>query len=128
MLYPHRHTARRSSLVADVGHAARRDPTNERRQSCQGSWFRQFDSVFLVVALLVIGAAEPGALAQPGGGDDTGGGTVYFINGGGPTNWTWSMNSDGSNTTQLGWWGYLNVPSRDLHNGYRWYLTVLVHS
>jgi hypothetical protein len=77
----------------------------------------------LVVALLAFGAAEPGALAQQGGGEDTGGGTIYFINGGGPTNWTWSMDSDGSNTTQLGWWGYLNVPSRDLHNGYRWYVT-----
>jgi hypothetical protein len=78
---------------------------------------------FLVVALLVISATEPGALAQPGGGDDTGGGTVYFFNGG-PTNWLWSMNSDGSNTTQLGWWGYLNSPSRELHGEHRWYVTV----
>jgi hypothetical protein len=78
----------------------------------------------LVVALLVIGAAAPGALAQPG---DTGGGTIYFINGATPefpTNYMWSMDSDGSNVTPLGGWGLFAVPSRDLHNGYRWYLTV----
>ena len=76
---------------------------------------------FLVAALLVIGAAEPYALAQA---DDTGGGTIYFINGG-PTNWMWGMDSDGSNVTHVGLWGRFCVPSRDLHNGYRWYLTVL---
>ena len=88
-------------------------------------WVQTVRFMFLVVALLVIGAAEPGALAQPS--DGTGGGTVYFINGTNPTmptNYMWSMNSDGSNTTMLGWWGYFNVPSRALHNGYRWYLTV----
>ena len=73
----------------------------------------------LVVALLVIGAAEPGALAEPG---DTGGGPVYFINGGIP-NYMWSMDSDGSNTTCLGDWRYFTFPSRALHNGYRWYLS-----
>jgi len=74
---------------------------------------------FLAVALLVIGAAEPGALAQS---DDTGGGTIYFINGGSP-NYMWSMDSDGSNTTCLGLWCHFTVPSRALHNGYRWYLS-----
>src|SRR5574339_66520 len=32
-----------------------------------------------------------------GGGGGTGGGTIYFINGGGPTNYMWSMDADGSN-------------------------------
>ena len=75
---------------------------------------------FLAVALLVIGAAEPGALAQPG---DTGGGTIYYFHAGSSYS-MWSMDSDGSNKTRLPCFGYFNIPSRDLHNGYRWFLSV----
>ena len=79
---------------------------------------------FLVAALLVIGTAVSGAPAPKG----TGGGTIYFINGtagsGGSINYTWSMESDGSNITQLGNWCRFNYPSRILHNGYRWFLSV----
>jgi hypothetical protein len=80
---------------------------------------------FLVVALLVIGAAASGALAQPGG--DTGGGTIYFMNYATttiPTNWMWSIDADGSNMTCLGCFAFFYAPSRELHNGYRWYLTI----
>ena len=61
------------------------------------------------------------------GGGGTGGGTIYFINGatgGFSTNYTWSMDSDGSNTTQLQWYGYFTYPSRALHNGHRWFLSI----
>jgi Tol biopolymer transport system component len=64
----------------------------------------------------------------PGSAQQGGGGTIYFINGAGGgfnTNYVWSMNSDGSNVTQLLPWGLFNVPSRALHNGLRWYLTTL---
>jgi hypothetical protein len=75
---------------------------------------------FLVLALILIGAAEQGALAQPG---DTGGGRIYYFHAG-PSYSMWGMDSDGSNKTWLGCFGYFNTPSRDLHNGYRWYLAV----
>jgi hypothetical protein len=75
----------------------------------------------LVVALPVIGAAEPAALAQPA--DDTGGGTIYYFHGGSSYS-MWSMDSDGSNKTNVGSFGYYNTPSWDHHNGFRWFLAL----
>jgi hypothetical protein len=89
-----------------------------------------------VVALAFLGGIPQDVNAQGGGhggggggsAGGTGGGTIYFINGAGGgynTNYMWSMNSDGSNVSQLNYWGVFNVPSRALHNSHRWYLTTL---
>ena len=76
-----------------------------------------------LAALLFIGAIATPAFTQGGG--NTGGGRIYFIDTGRETNYLWGMGSDGSSVTELGKWGYLNVPSRAPHGGRRWYLTIL---
>jgi len=81
-----------------------------------------------LAALLFIGAVVPAACVEGvggGGGGGTGGGTIYFIDTGRETNYLWGMGSDGSNTTEIGKWGYFNAPSRAFHNSQRWYLTTL---
>jgi hypothetical protein len=56
------------------------------------------------------------AWASPPG---TGGGTMYYVHSGVKT--TYTMNSDGSNQTQLGFGTYGPV-STQLYNGHRWFL------
>src|SRR6266700_2389596 len=56
------------------------------------------------------------ASASPPG---TGGGTIYYIHQCCRT--MWSMNSDGTNQTQLGYQTYVPV-STQLYNGHRWFL------
>ena len=84
------------------------------------------------VALLLM-AGTSSVFAQGGGhggsgGGSTGGATIYFINGAGGgynTNYTWTMNSDGTNVNQLGFFGLFSVPSRASHNSHTWFLTTL---
>jgi hypothetical protein len=54
-----------------------------------------------------------------GGGGNTGGGTIYYVHTGLKT--TWTMNSDGSNKTQLGFGTYGPV-STVKHNNHYWFL------
>jgi WD40-like Beta Propeller Repeat len=67
--------------------------------------------------------------APPNGGGGTGGGTIYYIGAWdgvthGGTSVMKTMNSDGSNKTQLGF-GLFGPPSRALHNGRRWFVATL---
>jgi hypothetical protein len=95
-------------------------------------------SRLLIIALATLAAAlseaAPGGGGSGGGGGGgggggTGGGTIYFI---GPwdgvthggTAVMKTMNSDGSNKTQLGF-GLFGPPSRTLHNGHRWFVATL---
>jgi hypothetical protein len=90
----------------------------------------RFRELFLVAATLtIISTAIPSGAMQKGGGGTSGGGgasgTIYYIDTGRETNYLWGMGADGSNNTEVGKWGYFAVPSRTLHNGFRWYLTTL---
>ncbi len=58
-------------------------------------------------------------LGAGGGGGNTGGGTIYYVHTGLKT--TWTMNSDGSNETQLGF-GTFGPVSTGTPNGHRWFL------
>jgi hypothetical protein len=77
-------------------------------------------------ALTLVCATSLGAPPGGGGGGNTGGGTIYFI---GPwdtaqqggTAVMRTMNSDGSDNTQLGF-GLFGNPSNALHGGQRWFL------
>jgi hypothetical protein len=105
----------------------RRFRKEDRENSDQMKLKNIIVSIGTFAALLIafVAPTTPG-FAQGGGG--TGGGTIFFINGAGGgynTNYLWSMNSNGSNVAQLGFWGHFNVPSRALHNGHRWHLTTL---
>jgi hypothetical protein len=71
---------------------------------------------FLCAALTLICSTSFGA---GGGGSNTGGGTIYYVHTGLKT--TWTMNSDGSNQTQLGFGTYGPV-STVCHNNHRWFL------
>ena len=85
-------------------------------------------SAAALARLLIIGlaalAASPGASAAS---SSTGGGTIYYL---GPWKDTTSggnsvmttMNSDGSNKTQLPGLGMFGYPSWALHNNHRWFI------
>ena len=68
-------------------------------------------AAFAILALICVTAS-----ASPPG---TGGGTIYYIHQCCRT--MWSMNSDGTNQTQLGYQTYGPV-STQLYNGHRWFL------
>ena len=68
-------------------------------------------AAFAAVTLICVTAS-----AGPPG---TGGGTMYYVHSGVKT--TYTMNSDGSNQTQLGFGTYGPV-STQLYNGHRWFL------
>jgi len=74
----------------------------------------------LIIGLAPLAAASSQAAPGGGGGGGTGGGTIYYL---GPTGMT-SMNSDGSNKTQVGRFGTPGnaTPSTALHNNYRWFI------
>jgi hypothetical protein len=87
-------------------------------------------SRLVLVALAILAtASSQAAPGGGGGGAGTGGGTIYYIGAWdgvthGGTAVMKTMNSDGSNKTQLGF-GLFGPPSRSLHGGHRWFVATL---
>jgi hypothetical protein len=90
--------------------------------------FRLRELLPIAASLIIISIATPSLPMQKSGGGTSGGsatGTIYYIDTGRETNYLWGMGADGSNKTEVGKWGYFAVPSRGIHNGYRWHITTL---
>lgn len=85
-------------------------------------------SLLVTIGFSALAAISVGA-APGGGGGGTGGGTIYYIGpwpnatSGGNAIMT-KINSDGSNKTYLGL-GLFGPPSREVHNGHRWFVATL---
>jgi hypothetical protein len=79
---------------------------------------RKFAAFAALTLICAVSLGQP-AKSSGAGGPGTGGGTIYYVHTGVKT--TYTMNSDGTNQTQLGFGTYGPV-STVTYNGHRWFL------